>query len=255
MDHRVAMLTCLMALLPAIIAQHWHQSNTTAPERCCFPASQFTIRKSTTSGTVRLDGPRQFRHSPLAILEESHEFHDYNNSRVAADIIRRFINGYPEQHIRIVEDLEEETLYIIYPYEEKCTKGKSADYPYRAERCISEHAEYAGNATIDEALSVDSWQLYIPEKYTNGYHSITVGRDSCLPLSSSFAGVSVGWDVKQHLVTSTVFYNYEEGLTDDHEEYFAVPDYCAEKPRKNGGSGRPGGRPDGERPSKGRKTD
>ncbi|XP_072049213.1 development-specific protein LVN1.2-like [Amphiura filiformis] len=83
---------------------------------------------------------------------------------------------------------------------------------------------------------------------------MTVGRDSCIPHGSVFAGVSVGWELKQHIVSTSGYYNYEEGIADP-DAYFAVPDYCEEKPRKNGGAGRPEGRPDAERPSKGRKTD
>ncbi|XP_072025657.1 development-specific protein LVN1.2-like [Amphiura filiformis] len=223
--------------------------------RCCFPASQFTISKSTSSGTVRIDGPLRGRHQPLAILEEAYEAYDYDNGRIASYMIRRFLNGYPEQHLRIVEDLEKEIVWIIYPYEQKCVKGKAADYPFHPDRCVSEYAEYLGASYVDDkAVYTDTWGVFIPgsEEYPyNAYYSITYGNDSCIPHGTLFAGVSEGWDVKQHLVSNSGYYNYEEGI-DEPDAYFGLPDYCEEKPRKNGGgAGRPG-RPD--RPSKGRRT-
>ncbi|XP_072042602.1 uncharacterized protein [Amphiura filiformis] len=232
--------------------------NATTPERCCFPASQFTISRSTSSGTVRVDGPMQGRHQPLAILEEAFEAYDYDNGRIASYMIRRFLNGIPDQRLRIIEDLQKETVLIIYYNETKCVTGKAADYPFHADRCVSEYAEHLGTTYVDDkALYADTWGFLIPARedfHPAIYHSITVGRDSCIPHGTSFAGLSDGWKVKQHLVTNSGYYNYEEGI-EDPDHYFGLPDYCEEKPRKNGGTGRPGrpGRPD--RPSKGRRTD
>ena len=42
----------------------------------------------------------------LVSLEESYMAFDYNNSRVAAHVKRHFINGWPEQRVHIIGNIE-----------------------------------------------------------------------------------------------------------------------------------------------------
>ncbi|XP_072041663.1 uncharacterized protein [Amphiura filiformis] len=235
MDHRVAMLACLLALLPVIFAQGTEDpaATTQVPERCCFPASQFTISKSSSIGMVH-QGARRFM-GQVAILEEAHAAYDYNNSRIAALLTRRFINGYPEEHVQLIEDLEEGTVWVIYPDEETCTKESSADYPFRAERCISEYGEYWGTTYMDDkAVYTNTWGIvipYLPENPTNGVFSFSVGPN-CIPHGETFAGKTTAWGVRQQIVSSSGYYNYEEGIANP-DKYFTVPDYCTEPVTEN----------------------
>ena len=62
----------------------------------------------------------------IAFIEEQYQAYDYTNNRIAAWIVRRFINGYiPTETIQIIEDLEKVCGFIGFEEEgERILKRK-----------------------------------------------------------------------------------------------------------------------------------
>ena len=69
----------------------------------------FPMSTGSTSGAVGTGFFHRLR-GQLAILEEAHMAFDYYNGNIAANITRRFINGIPDQRVRMIAD-----IYTVSP--------------------------------------------------------------------------------------------------------------------------------------------
>jgi len=164
---------------------------------------------------------------------------DYNISRIAAHITRRFIDGSPEQRVHVIAYPERGMVHVMYPDEMKCSLEMVEDFPFYPERCISEYAEYSGRATFADQVETDTWIQTIPDEpeyKLSGFYARTVSAETCLPFLESFMGRQKAWGMSQQIVTTMGYYNYEMGISEP-ESFFDLPDYCtereSEKPRKD----------------------
>ncbi|XP_072041665.1 uncharacterized protein [Amphiura filiformis] len=195
--------------------------------RCCLPDDQFRVLKGSMVSSTRTGFFGKLS-GPTKIFEYSDNVYDYTNNKFASYITRVLLDGsFYEEHVQVIENPDEDFVWVINLDEMKCMKGKKEEYPFRiGERCVPDYAMYSGAFYLGkEEFTANEFYQIIPEDMsTSGLFTFSVSPD-CIPHSENFVGKTDSWGMSQILTVSSTFTNYTVGI-DMPEKYFTVPDYC-----------------------------